>query len=435
METPPSNHPDFEIPGLSAVNKNARIAELDNHLAFLRTYYGPGADDGAAKARHDRRVMSRMATREAVLAFMNDGLCPHEPEEFLALLLFLVRNDLPDALSWLVVQTGIGPIDLQNCKLGTQEIGMLADWLKNIPFQIQLDLSNNQIDSSGAALLADALSANTITHLELGNNPLNDEGMQALATALRGNTSLESLALYNTGLQNSGIEVLASVLDTHPALAVLVLDSNPFDDQGAASLASVLGRNKTLFRLSVQHSELSDVGLSYLAGALALNNSLKALQLSTNSEEPYVHFPYALANALLVNQSLTHLLVFAAAMPEAATEQLAAAVAVNTTLRAFALRLSPYKLSEINAAMARQIGEKAHANGLIADAGLALFELSQLPESAVPIPQEIGYQIAAFSAQIAEDNRRGATLQVLAGSGPLGAGELGDGAESKTGGA
>ena len=431
LRIPPSNHPDFEIPSLCATDKNARLAELDTLLDFLWTYRGQGADDDEAKAGHEHTVLSLKVTREAVLAFMNDGLCPHEPKEFQALALFLVKNKLPDALSWLVVQAGAGMLDLQNCDLDVQEMGMLADWARNIPFQIGLDLSGNHIDSDGAALLADALPANTITYLELGDNPLTDKGVQALGMALRGNTSLQSLVLNHTGLQNPGIEVLASVLDTHPALAVLVLDGNPFDDQGAASLASSLGNNKTLSELTIRFSQLSDIGLTYLADALTINAGLKSLKLSGKFGEEYVHLPRALAGALLVNQTLTHLLVFADSMPEAATRRLAAAVAVNTTLRDFELALGAHGLSEANAAMASQISEKVRANALFQKAGLALSELSQLPEWSVPIPVEIGHQIAAFAAQVAVDDRRRETLQAMTEAGPLGAARPGTEAEAK----
>ena len=401
-------------------------------LDSLRNYHGPGADDDAAEAGHEHHVESLKVTREAVLAFMNDGLCPSEHEEFQALVLFLVKNKLPDALSWLVVQTGVGTLDLHHCDLGAQEMAMLADWAGNVPFQIGLDLSGNHIDSDGAALLDDALSANTITQLELGNNPLTDKGVKALGMGLPGNTSLQSLVLYNTGLHNPGIEALANVLDTHPALAVLVLDRNPFDDQGAASLATALGKNRTLVRLTVRHSQLSDVGLTYIADALAINTRLKSLTLFGKSGEEYVHLPRALADALLVNQTLTHLLVFVDSMPESATRRLAAAVAVNTTLEDFELALSAYMLSEANAAMASQISEKVQSNALIKKAGLTLSELSQLPEWRVPIPAEIGHQIAALAAQVAEDHRRQETLQAMAVAGPLGAAGLGNEAEPKT---
>ncbi|SMP57720.1 hypothetical protein [Noviherbaspirillum suwonense] len=342
LRIPPANHPDFEIPALRAEEKNARIAELDMRLEFLRTYRGPGADDDEAEAWHEHHVASLKTTREAVLAFMNDGQCPHGDAGFQALALFLLNNRLPDALSWLVLQSGAGRLNLNRCGLGAAQLAMVADWARNVPFPVRLDLSGNHIDGNGAALLAGALSADTIAHLDLGNNPLDDKGAQALGAALHGNTSLQSLALCHTSINNSGVEAIAGALDTHPALAVLVLDGNRFDDQGAATLASALGRNRTLLRLSVRFSQLSDVGLSYLADALAINTCLRSLKLFGKDDEECVHLPYALAGALLVNRSLTTLLLFVASMPEAGARRLAAAVAVNTTLREFELGLGAY---------------------------------------------------------------------------------------------
>lgn len=439
LRIPSTDHSDFAFPALCADEKNARMAELDSRVEFFRSTYGPGADDEAMEAHYEHHVESLKVTREAVLAFMNDGICPNEDRELQALVIFLVKNKLPDALSWLLVQTGTETLDMNNCDLGNEEVGMIADWAKTIPFQIRLDLQANRINADGAALLASALPANTITHLNLGNNPLKDKGVQALGAALSRNVSLKSLVLYHAGMENPGIEALAGVLDSHPALAVLVVDGNGFDDQGAATLAAALGKNKTLSRLSVRFSQLSDIGLAYLAGALTSNTSLKTLQLSSvrsqqlsGTDEEWVHLPYALADALAVNQTLTRLVVFAGSMPGAAINRLAAAVAVNTTLREFDLALAPYNLSQENAAVASQISEKVQANALIADAGLALSELSQLPEWGVPIPPEVGQQIAAYAAQVAENERRSAAMNSMIEAGPMGATRLESDVESKT---
>ena len=62
-------------------------------LEFLRTYRGPGADDDEAEAWHEHHVASLKTTREAVLAFMNDGQCPHGDAGFQALALFLLNKD------------------------------------------------------------------------------------------------------------------------------------------------------------------------------------------------------------------------------------------------------------------------------------------------------------------------------------------------------
>lgn len=433
LRIPPTDHHDFGFPALTAAEKKARMTELDSRLAFLRTYYGPGADDDGAATVHEKIVESLKVTREVVLAFLNNGICPLDHKEFQALAIFLVKNKLPNALSWLVVETGADTLDLEHCDIGSEGVRMIADWAKNIPFMIMLDLSTNRIDADGAALLAGALPANTITRLDLGNNPLEDEGVQALGAGLHRNTSLQSLVLDYAGMKNPGIEALAGVLDIHPALTLLVVDANAFDDQGAATLATALGRNKTLSRLSVRFSELSDIGLSYFASALTSNTSLKSLKLSGQANEECVHLPYALADALAVNQTLTNLLVVATSMPDDATRRLSAAVAVNSTLRGFDLALGGYEPGDANLAAMNGIKEKVQANALIADAGLALSELSQFSESAVSIPLEVGHQIAAFTAQVAADARRSEALTSIMNAGPLGGTRPENDAGSKTG--
>jgi hypothetical protein len=408
------------------------MTELGSSIEFFRSYHGPGADDDGMAAQHDHHVESLKVTREAVLSFLNDGICPQEKKEFQALAVFLVKNRLPGALSWLLVQSGAETLDLDHCDLGNDEVGVIADWAKTIPFQLRLDLAGNDIDGAGAALLADALEANTITHLDLGNNALHDKGMQALCAGLGRNSSLRSLVLYHAGMTNSGVEALAGVLDTHPSLSTMVLDGNSFDENGAAIFAAALGRNKTLSNLSVRFSKLSDTGLACLAHALGANTSLKSLKLSGQDDE-CVHLPHALADALLVNQTLTNLFVYAGSMADPAAQRLASAMGANTTLTDFELWLNPYERSGENEAVMRQISDKAQANALIADAGLALAELSQLPEWSVPIPPEVGQQIAAFAAQVAEDERRTAAMKSMEKAGPLGAAAMpGNDAESKT---
>jgi len=93
-----------------------------------------------------------------------------------------------------------------------------------------------------------------------------------------------------------------------------------------------------------------------------------------------------------------------------------------------------YRHSEANAVIASQISEKVQANALIEGAGLALSELSQLPEAQVPIPPEVGYRIAAFAAQAAADNRRREAMHSLVAAGPLGAAGTDGAGESNTGG-
>lgn len=416
LRTPPLNHADFEFPSLGAAGKKASLAEFDARAGF--------------KSPAERRCLSLEATREAVLAFMNDGIYPNELDELQALAIFLVKNKLPDALSWLVVQADIQTLDLTECELGNEDAGLIADWAKTTPFKIRLALGHNGITADGAALLSNALFANNITHLDLSFNSLDDSGVQALAAGLGSNTSLLSLNLDAVDMKNAGIEAIVGVLDTHPALESLVLNHSEFDDHGAAALAAALGRNRRLSYLSIVECGFSVVGLTCLANALGKNTSLKFLEIGNGREED-VGFVHALADALVENQTLTNLSMFANFMLDAASSRLAAAVTVNATLKGFVI-MSTIELSSATAAVFNQIGEKVRANELIAKAGLAVTRMSGSPASAVPLPLEVSCQIAAFAAQVAADGRRAEALNSLVEAGLPGAMGQKNETESKT---
>jgi hypothetical protein len=405
LRTPPLNHADFEFPTLGGVDKAASLAEFDARAGF--------------KSPAERRCLSLAVTREAVLAFMNDGIYPNALDELQALAIFLIKNKLPDALSWLGVQADIPTLDLSECELRNEEAGLIADWAKTTPFEIRLAMGSNGITADGAALLSNALLVNNITHLDLSFNFLGDSGVQALAAGLSSNTSLRSLNLDAVDMQNAGIEAIVGVLDTHPALESLVLNHGEFDDQGAAALAAALGRNKRLSHLSIVECGFSVVGLTCLANALGRNTGLKSLEIGNGGEDD-ASFVHALADALVGNQTLTDLSVFANFMPDAASSRLAAAVAVNTTLKSFKF-ISTIEPSKVNAAIVSQITEKVRANALIAEAGLAVSKMSGTIGSAVPLPPEVGYQIAAFAAQVSADGRREEALNSLLEAGLPGA--------------
>ena len=263
LQTPPLNHADFAFPTLGAAGKAASLAKFDARTGF--------------RSPDERRCLSLTVTREAVLAFMNDGIYPKDPDELQALAIFLIKNRLPDALSWLGVQADIHTLDLSEFYFSTEAVGLIADWAKTVLFEIRLALGNDGITADGAALLSDALFANNITHLDLSYNYLEDCGVQALAAGLSSNTSLRSLNLAAVNMRNAGIEAIVGVLDTHPALERLVLNYSEFDDHGAAALAAALGRNRRLSHLSIVECDFSVVGLTCLANALGKNTSLKFL--------------------------------------------------------------------------------------------------------------------------------------------------------------
>jgi hypothetical protein len=319
------------------------------------------------------------------------------------------------------VQSNTSGLELANCELGNVGAGNLLEWVKAIPFKVKLDLSDNGIDSEGAALLAEALEANTIMNLDLSGNPLGAKGVALVCAALERDSSLQSFSIAGVDASSLGIQAIARVLDSHPSLSVLNLSVNAFDDDAAASFAAALGRNTILTDLFMSYIEASDAGLSILAGALKTKTALDRFSISGRSSAGSSVLPVALVEALgqalVVNKTLTCFHSSAEQVTAAIANKLATAIAQNTTLRSFSTHLM--NTPETSAAR-RQIEDKLRANLLIKAAGNALADLSRRPEWPVAFPDEVGQSIAGFVAQVAVDENRKAAMKYVIQAGPLG---------------
>lgn len=397
---PPFDHACYELPEKSILQQIQFVTESGTTI------------------RLETASEARMVTREAVQDFLNDGRWSKRQSDVQALALFLLANKLFGALAWLVVQTDANVLKLDGCELGNEGAANLGEWAKTIPFKVNINLSDNGIDAKGAAQLADALEANSIVHLDLSQNQLGDEGVELICMGLKQNASLRSLNLAAVDTGNLGIQAIASVLDCHPSLTELNLNVNAFDDEAAAIFSAALGRNKILTNLFMSYVEASDAGLCIVAGALKINTALDRITLSkkTPNDLPDA-LAEILAQALIVNHTLTTLHLDAASVTAAAANRLAAGIAQNTTLRCFS---SQFKYIFEAAAALRQIEDKLKANAAIETAGNALSDLSQRPEWTVPIPPEVGQSIAAFVAQVGADGERRAAMLTIMEAGPLG---------------
>jgi hypothetical protein len=406
---PPLDHHDFTLPEKSAGDNNSR----------KRLNYDPGGTYLGHMIYMEQQAPPTV-TREVALAFLNDGQCPVLPREFKALALFLLSNRLFSALTWLLVHSATDMLAFDNCKLGNEGAGKLAEWLTTIPFKVKVNLRDNDIGPLGASLLASALAANTVVELHMGFNSLGDEGVQALCTGLLQNASMVSLDLRHVGARSAGMKAVALVLDSHPSLSVLCVDSNAFDDDTAAVFAIALGRSKFLTELDMQLFNASDNALALVGTALEVNTAMKSLSISGAMDEPYELLFNAVADGLISNRTLAELDLFADYISDAALKKLALAVEKNTTLLAIRVNLIGHEDRSETAAVNRRIQDKVKDNALIEAAGQALSELSKKPEWPVPVPDEVSQSIAAFVAQVAAGDNRKEAMRAIVKAGPLG---------------
>ena len=181
-----------------------------------------------------------------------------------------------------------------------------AEALAVSPFQLrELDLSDNDLRSQGAATLAgsaalagleclrlagnrlgsDGAGAVAVSHtltglrvLDLSHNGIGPSGMAALA--LSSNVGrLRTLLLAQNSLGLQGIELLLQS-NRFAALEELNLSSNGFGAQGAMALSSSPFARR-LKHLDVSNNQLGDAGLAALLGASHLSG-LRALDIAQN---------------------------------------------------------------------------------------------------------------------------------------------------------
>ena len=166
-----------------------------------------------------------------------------------------------------------------------------------------LDFSGNDLTSSGAKQLAEALASapdSALRSLKLrGNSSIGDDGAISLSHCLRTNTSLTSLDLYDCGLGIKGIISICHDLSEFESSCLESLDlgrpllnSSP-QDTTSLSIAKMLGSNTCrLTHLGLSKHNMSDSNFETLVKYGLLKNSSRAwgltsLDLSANKLGPF----------------------------------------------------------------------------------------------------------------------------------------------------
>jgi hypothetical protein len=127
--------------------------------------------------------------------------------------------------------TGINHLDLSYCDLGSNPEILLVILQSDVE---GIDLSNNNIDSFGAAMIAEYIGSNPpIEYLFLAQNRLNDDDTQLISQALKRNTNLRTLSLRTNNITSISVKALLTCV---------------FD---ASSLNAISESNHTLRRIDV----------------------------------------------------------------------------------------------------------------------------------------------------------------------------------------
>ncbi|XP_049923691.1 NACHT, LRR and PYD domains-containing protein 12-like isoform X2 [Epinephelus moara] len=176
---------------------------------------------------------------------------------------------------------------LNGCKLTERSCEALASVLSSRSSNLkELDLSNNDLEDSGAELLAVALQSPhcRLETLRLNGCKLTERSCEALASVLSSpSNNLKELDLSNNDLEVSGVELLAGGLQNpHCGLKTLRLNGCNLTAGSCNTLASVLSSpSYSLRELDLSGNDLEDSGVELLsAGLKSPNCSLETLRLS-----------------------------------------------------------------------------------------------------------------------------------------------------------
>ena len=162
---------------------------------------------------------------------------------------------------------------------------LLACMCEGYPLK-HLDLSNNEITSEGAALVASALCS-LLVHMEtlaLDSNAIGTEGANLIFSALQCNSSIQKLALSGCDIHcsNELLEVIRQSLLQAKSLRELEIECNYLGDKGISAICDIIqSKYPCLKNLGIASNEISP-GVLMLLGPLLINSKLELLSLTSS---------------------------------------------------------------------------------------------------------------------------------------------------------
>lgn len=201
----------------------------------------------------------------------------------------------------------------------------------------RLDLCKQALGPLGLRRVLDSLSPGSgVRHLLLGTNGLGDEGARAVADFVADGGRLETVFLGCNAIGASGAAALTEALERDAVARALWLKRNPLGDEGALAVARLLRRSTSLRTIDLVDVALGRAGLEAIVRALVEENrTVTRLYLGCNRLDAFV--APLLADLVRGAPGLRSLLLSSNLLGDDGCEQLAAALAVNTTLRTLGL--------------------------------------------------------------------------------------------------
>ncbi|QQP32283.1 Uncharacterized protein FKW44_024178, partial [Caligus rogercresseyi] len=223
-------------------------------------------------------------------------------------------KDIPEAFKQFFATTlSLQYVNLSHCKLPAEALKNLLLGLvcNEATTNVELNLSNNNLGSSGAAVLENCIGGvRCLSRLDLSENNIEAE-MGGVMTGLSRNKSILSLNVsrnmtnvkpkYLSGVMESIVHLLQ---DEEASLNKLNLSDCKLKTE-INNVINALGSNQCLQHLDIQGNGMGDVGARLLAKALQINTRLRVIHLDRNniSLQGYSDITYALSS----NYAMRHI--------------------------------------------------------------------------------------------------------------------------------
>ena len=161
-------------------------------------------------------------------------------------------------------------LELSGCDLGSDQINLLAKFIKKNKSISTLDISGNKMDDIDAAkLLAQAIKK----HPELCFLNLSD-------CALGASTTRNNYGSIVASSHGENDDVLSTLLGGCKKLTTLLIEKNYIKTEGSVALiVKFLKNNKTLTVFSIENNELGDANVNVLCEALSKCTNISELCL------------------------------------------------------------------------------------------------------------------------------------------------------------
>ena len=148
----------------------------------------------------------------------------------------------------------------------------------------ELDISNNNLQASGAITLAKGLhNITTLTKFRISNNIITEETAGDIAVFISHNTQLQELDISNNHLQAAGAITLAKGLHNITTLKKFCISNNNITEETAGDIAVFISHNTQLQELDISNNHLQAAGAITLANGLHNITTLTKFCISNNN--------------------------------------------------------------------------------------------------------------------------------------------------------